>query len=171
MSALRFALAFLPSTLMLGCSGSDPSAGFIACSPGQMHVEGDIDGTAVNITQSPQGSGFGQSNDGGSFWVSELVPDPTRMDLAIDWSPSIIDGATANVTSAKVVMPTQPATVAFGGQTFCAGAGSQIRIPKRSENVADLQFNLTSLSGGTGCAEARTGTLRGCWRPDWDAMN
>lgn len=169
MPALRFALALLPLTVLLGCSDSDPSSGFIACNPGQMRVEGDIDGTAVSLSQSTAGSGFGQSNDGGGFWMSDLVPDPTRLDLTIDWSPSIVDGATANVTSATVVMPTQPASVAFAGQTFCAGAGSQIRIPRKSENVADLQFNLTSLSGGTGCGEARAGTLRGCWRPDWDA--
>jgi hypothetical protein len=165
MPAFRFALAFLPLTLMLGCSdSSDTSSSFVACSPGELHIEGDIDGTVVNLTQSTQGSGFAQSNDGGSFWMSRLISDPTRMDLTIDWSPSIVDGATANVTSATVVMPTQPTTVAFVGQTFCAGAGSQIRIPKKSEDVAGLQFNLTSLSAGTGCTEAHTGTLRGCWR-------
>lgn len=36
-----------------------------------------------------------------------------------------------------------------------------IRIPQKSENVADLQFNLTALTGAT---QAHAGTLRGCWR-------
>ncbi len=107
MPTLRLAFASLPLTLILGCSGSSGSLSFIACSPGQLHVEGDIDGTAVSLTQSTENSGFGQSQAGGGFWMSEPFPDPTRMELTIDWAPSVVDGATADVTSATMVMPSQ----------------------------------------------------------------
>jgi hypothetical protein len=173
MLTTRFASGCLSLALLgLACSEPDKSPSeFIACDLGQLHVEGEIDGAAVSLTQSTANSGFGQSQEGGSFWIGESIADPTRLDLTIDWSPSIPNGATANVTSATVVMPTQPATVAFAGQTFCAGAGSRIRIPKPSENTAEFQFNLSSLSGGSGCIEPRTGTLRGCWRPDRSGTN
>jgi len=163
-SRLTFASLTL-AVILAGCSdSSDTPSTFIACDLGQLHVEGDIDGMPVNITQSSENSGFGQSETGGGFWMNDPFPDGTRMNLSIDWSPSIVDGATSNVTTATLIMPSQPTTVALAGQTLCAGSGSQIRIPKKSEKVADLQFNLTSLTGGTGCGEAHTGMVRGCWR-------
>jgi hypothetical protein len=174
MRTTHLAFGFLSLALLSpACSdsGANPASDFIACGLGELHVEGYIDGATVSLTQSTEGSGFGQSQEGGSFWMSQPIPAPTRLDLTIDWSPSIIDGATADVTSASLAMPAQPVTVAFAGQTFCAGAGSRIRIPKHSENVADLQFNLTSLTGDAGCTEAHTGMLRGCWRPDWSSTN
>jgi hypothetical protein len=163
MTTLRLALLSLGTALTLfGCSsstGTDPD--FIACEVGQLRIEGDIDGTPVSLSQSTGGSGFAQSGDSGEFWTSDPFADGTRVDLTIDWAPSIVDGRTANVTTATLVMPTQPSTVPFAGQTFVAGTGSMIRIPNQSENVADLQFNLISLTSGT---QAHAGTLRGCWR-------
>lgn len=167
MSISRIAFGSLAMVMALaGCNeaAESPSdSGFIACQAGQLHVEGDIDGTPVSLTQSTEGSGFSQFQTG-EFRINDLALGPTKMNLTIEWSPTVPNGATSSVTAATLTMPTEPASIAFAGQTFCAGGGSQIRIPKDSENVADLQFNLVSLTGGTGCATANTGALRGCWR-------
>lgn len=163
MTTTRLAFLSLGTALTLfGCSSSTGTdTDFIACEVGQLRIEGDIDGTPVTISQSTEGSGFAQDDESGGFWMSDPFADGTRVDLTIDWAPSIVSGRTSNVTSATLVMPTQPSTVPFAGQTFAAGAGSRIRIPKQSENVADLQFNLTALTSG---AQPHAGTLRGCWR-------
>jgi hypothetical protein len=163
MTTTRLAFLSLGTVLTLfGCSSSTGTdTDFIACEVGQLRIEGDIDGTPVNLSQSTGASGFAQDGESGGFWMSDPFPDGTRVDLTIDWAPSIPNGRTTKVTAATLVMPTQPSTVPFAGQTFAAGTGSMIRIPKQSENVADLQFNLTALTSGT---QAHAGTLRGCWR-------
>jgi hypothetical protein len=140
----------------------------IACEPGQLLIEGTIDGNPVRLTQSTAGSGFTQFGEG-EFSVAELFePDPTRTFLTMNWTPTLPDGASTSQVTATLVIPAKPATAAFAGTTFCSGAGSRVRMPRESENVADLQFSLATLTSGAGCAEPHTGTLRGCWRSGSD---
>jgi hypothetical protein len=150
--------------MLAGCSGSSEpppasSAEFLTCDPGTVKVTGTLQGNPVDITQSSAGGGFSQLN-GGDYCTqcNRPSPDPTLIDVQLQWMGLVADGSTASATG-QVVMPT---TGPLAGEKLCAGAGTLIRMPNQGE-AATFQYIIRGLMGAAGCTEARSGELRGCY--------
>jgi hypothetical protein len=149
--------------LLAACSssGENPSteSEFLTCDQGTVKVTGTLQGTPVDITQNPSGSGFSQLN-GGQFCTQCIggSHDPARIDVTLQWMGLVPDGATADATG-EVVMPT---TGPLAGEKLCAGTGTRIRMARDGE-PATLQFIIRGITGAAGCTEARSGELRGCY--------
>ena len=132
-------------------------ADFPLCAPQTMRVVGTIDDMSIDVTLPHAGGGLSQDNDGGEFqYQSNRTSDPAAADLRLTWNEftAVGDVVDARGTLRMVEGP-------FATQTFCAGAGTRVRMPG-DETV--IQFELTGLGSGDDCRTARAGTLRGCMR-------
>jgi len=140
---------------------SDPTnpfteATFPLCAPQSVRMVGTIDNMSIDVTLPVMG-GLSQDNNGGDFtYQASITPDPALPDLFIAWDHLTPDNV---ITDAHGTFRLVDGPLA--GQTFCAGTGSQIRIP--SDDTV-IQFNLAVLGSGDNCTVARTGHVQGCVR-------
>jgi len=139
-----------------GCGSADDDVA-ITCEPDTFRLVGTIDDMSVDVTQSPDYSGFDQLGSG--EYTSAFGPQPpsTYTDLEVRWQSAVPNGGSAPAT-ATVKIPTGP----FPNDVFCAGQGSTVRMPADSDG--QITFHLTSLSSGNSCATVRRGTLEACSR-------
>ncbi|HEY5447203.1 MAG TPA: hypothetical protein VIQ54_00590 [Polyangia bacterium] len=155
------ALAIPLSTVSCDSSSSDPDPFTqetfpLQCQPQSVRLVGTIDDMSIDVTL-PASGGLSQDNNGGDYiYQGGTIPDPTQADLFLAWdrlTPQhvVVD---AHGTFRMVEGP-------FAGETFCAGAGSRIRMPG---NDTVLEFALAGLASGDGCTAARTGSIQGCVR-------
>jgi hypothetical protein len=123
-----------------------------------MRLVGTVDDMSIDVTL-PGGGGFGQGNDGGDFqFDGSLTSDPAdaEAEVRLSWDRFI---ATGVVTDARGTLRLVEGP--FAGESFCAGAGTRIRLPG-DETV--IQFELAGLGSGDGCSIARAGRIKGCVR-------
>ena len=155
------ALAIPLSTMSCDSSSSDPDpfteTNFpLQCAAQTVRLVGTIDNMSIDVTL-PASGGLSQDNNGGDYiYQGGTIPDLTQPDLFIAWdrlTPQhvVVD---ARGTFRLVEGP-------FAGETFCAGAGSRIRMPG---NDTVLEFDLAGLASGDGCAVPRAGSVQGCVR-------
>ena len=163
MTASKLLPALLALVLPLSAMSCDAGpnvftqADFPLCGPQTMRLVGTIDGRSIDVTLPAAGGGLTQDNDGGEFqYQGNLTSNPAEADLRLTWdgSTSVADVADARGTLRMV-------EGLFARETFCAGAGTKIRMPG-DETV--IQFELTGLASGDGCRVARAGSIRGCMR-------
>lgn len=149
---------FLLACLAAGCGGGNDEAAALTCAPDTFRLVGTIDDMSVDVTQSPNDSGFDQLGSG--EFTSVLAPSfvpATYTDLEVKWQTIVPDGGTAPAT-ATVKIPTGP----FPNDVFCAGQGSTVHMA--SDSNGQITFHLASLASGDGCATPRRGTLEACSR-------
>ena len=155
------ALSIPLSTMSCDSSSSDPDpfteTNFpLQCAAQTVRLVGTIDNMSIDVTL-PASGGLSQDNNGGDYiYQGGTIPDLTQPDLFIAWdrlTPQhvVVD---AHGTFRLVEGP-------FAGETFCAGAGSRIRMPG---NDTVIEFDLASLASGDGCAVPRAGSVQGCVR-------
>jgi hypothetical protein len=163
--AFTYALAALLPCLAVACGdGTDETVTMdtaaLTCQPGTLRVAGAIDGMSVDVTQAADTGGFSQ-DDGGDFGSINNTEDAagTLTDLHVTWARGVDVGASTSAT-ATLKIPTGP----FPHDVFCAGKDTTVRSVPDAEG-GGLQFRLSTLSSGAGCATARQGTLHACWRP------
>ena len=160
MLAALFALAM--PVLATSCDADpDPftQEDFPLCAPQSMRVVGSIDNMSVDVTLPGAGGGLAQDNAGGEFqYQGNYTSDPAEADLRLTWAELVaFDKATP--TRGTLRLMEGP----FASQSLCVGQGSVIRLP-RDESLGIIQFELTGIRSGDGCAVAHTGLLRGCMR-------
>jgi len=130
-------------------------ADFPLCDPHSTRVVGTVDGMSIDLTLDP--GGFSQDNAGGDFQVQgNTTSDAAAADLRLSWTRLLAEGMVADATGTLHLVDGP-----FAGETFCAGAGTKIRLPGDDTTI---QFQLAGLTSGAACGVARTGTIRGCSR-------
>ncbi|MFL5304678.1 MAG: hypothetical protein ACJ8F1_05665 [Polyangia bacterium] len=147
----------LGGLLFSACGGAsnETDQSFLACPADTFRVLGSIDQVSVDITE-PAAGGFSQDDNGGAFDQGESgLTAGTQMEL--DWKKGLLDGQTAPATGTIQFAAGAP----FAGQSFSAGAGTEVHIAK-DQSIADLQFVLNGLTSADGVVH--TGTLQGCMR-------
>lgn len=142
--------------ISLGACNSDDE-GFISCEPGQVRVQGEVDGVRLDRAEEVTHGGFGQAEDGGEFGSASFDPslDPQHVALHLIWNEGINND---EVTSARGSI-TLPVGSALPGETLCAANGSKVVIRTGGE----FQYVLDSLASGSNCETPRKGKLAGCW--------
>jgi len=153
----------VPLSAMSCDSNTDPKetddpftqADFPLCDAHTTHVVGTVDGQSIDVTLDP--GGLSQDNTGGDFQIQgHLTPDPAEADLRLSW-----DHLTPTKVAIDATGTLHLIDGPFAGETFCAGAGTKIRMPGDGTTI---QFDLNGLASGDSCGVARTGRLRGCSR-------
>ncbi|HSS38064.1 MAG TPA: hypothetical protein VLT58_04785 [Polyangia bacterium] len=125
-----------------GASGQSDQS-FLACPPNTFRLVGSVDQMSVDISE-PTAGGFSQGDDGGAFDQGELdLSTGTRMEL--DWKKGLLDGETGAATGTFQL----PSGAPFAGQTFRAGAGTEVHMPVDT-SIADIQFVLDGLTSADG---------------------
>jgi hypothetical protein len=153
-----FAVALPLSAISCDSDPTNPftESTFPLCASQTVHMVGTIDNMSIDVTLPVMG-GLSQDNAGGDYtYQASITPDPALPDLYIAW-----DHLTANKVITDAHGTFRLVDGAFAGQTFCAGAGSQIVMPG-DDTV--IQFDLAGLGSGDNCTVARTGRVQGCVR-------
>jgi hypothetical protein len=157
-------LGVIPASALIlaACGGSDDEGGqpgaTIACAPDTMRLKGKIEETQVDRTEPISGSGLTQLGEGhfDSMYVGrDLINDPTRSWLVLDWPAGIAHGERSNASGTLVL----PSGEKMAGETLCAGAGTFVGFG----DDGMFYFGLRSLATGTDCSAALAGSLDGCW--------
>jgi hypothetical protein len=148
------------SFLFVGCDGSDSGGGITeaqlpVCGPNTFRLTGTIDNMSIDVTE-PGAGGFSQDDAGGELDLGD--PLGTGSEMKLVWRKGLLDGQSGAATGSFVL-----ASGAFSGQSFCAGTGTEVLIPK-DQSRASIQFVVTGLASGDACSTVRTGTLQGCLR-------
>jgi hypothetical protein len=145
----------------LGCSGGGGADGaWIVCAQDEFRLVGQLDGQTIDLRESTVNSGGGMTQFGtGDFSTQMIAPveDPTRTKLDLQWAKTIADGETTDASGTLRMPDSGP----LASQSYCLGTGTQIHF---SSDGVNLQFKLTGITGGTGCAASVAGELQGCWR-------
>jgi hypothetical protein len=155
-------LALAVPLSVLSCDAdpnADPftQADFPLCETPGMRLVGTIDDMSIDTTLALAGGGLSQGNDGGEFqYQGSYTSDPAQADLRLTWDRFTAIGVVVDARGTLHLVEGP-----FAGETFCAGAGSRIRMPG-DDTV--IQFELTGLGSGAGCTAARAGTIKGCMR-------
>lgn len=153
---------------MAGIGGGNSGAGLpLACrSDVRFHLVGNVAGEQVDVTEAPTTGGFSQqSNPPGPHF---RVPHATSGDeeqlvvVYLTWSDAVVSGEITAIEGWVRL----PLGGPLPGETLCAGAGSEMMIPRDEDEttLGEFQFRLLELSGGTDCSEPLSGELQGCWR-------
>lgn len=161
MTASKLLPALLALALPLSACDAEPNvftqADFPLCGPQTMRLVGTIDDMSIDVTLPAAGGGLAQDNDGGEFqYQGNFTSDPAEADLRLTWDRFT---AVEDVVDARGTL--RMVEGLFARETFCAGAGTKIRMPG-DETV--IQFELSGLTSGDGCGVARAGSIRGCMR-------
>lgn len=157
--------ALAPTIVLLACLGAgcgssasvDDDDQPITCAVDTFRLVGTIDDMSIDVTQSPNYSGFDQLGSGEFFSIfgfADAAPS-TYTDLKVTWQSLVANGGTAPAT-ATVQIPTSP----FPNDVFCAGQGSTVHMS--SDSNGQITFHLASLASGAGCVTPRRGTLEAC---------
>ena len=174
-------IAALALLLASGCGSSDTSSstaigresGYPAVDTtkrADLHVQGTVAGTAVDVRETPQGGMFvnGGSLDipGTVFAVADAGVSPSVTAIHVKWNALVPDGGTAPITGTIHL----PNTAASGEVTLCAGSGSVLYIEKTESaalSIFDLAF--VSLTRAPDCTEPVAGDLRVSYSSNFDA--
>ena len=157
----RNLLALVATLNAAACGDSDASKDdfqVLSCEAQQFRLVGSVDGRAVEISE-PTSGGFVQGNSAvfdQNRAFGGIDPNPEATKVHLEWSGALAHGQSGPVSGIVVLPPNQPRT----GQTLCASGDSRVGF----SDDGRFGFHLVSLTGGTNCAEAVQGNLKGCWR-------
>jgi hypothetical protein len=157
-------LALLCSTSMMfplaGCGSSSEADTWLACAKDEFRLVGQLDGQTIAIRESTLNGGGGMTQlDTGEFSTQMIsfAEDPSRTKLDLQWSKTVVDGATTDATGTLLM----PNSGVLASQNYCLGSGTKVHTSSDGET---LQFKLAGITGGNGCGTAVPGELQGCWR-------
>lgn len=148
---------------LTACAGSDTKddgqgGAALSCTANTMRLKGQIDGTAVDRTESVSGSGLTQLGAGhfDSLYVGRnLINDPERSWVVLDWPSAVANGARSTATGTL----TLPATEPRGNQALCAREGTFVGF----NDDGTFYFGLRSIAAGSACDVPVAGNIDGCW--------
>jgi hypothetical protein len=154
----------LLNCLASGCDSTDETVtadtSALTCDAGTFRLVGSIDDMSIDVTQPANTGGFAQL-DGGDFGSINNAIDPagTLTDLHVTWTSGVDVGDTTAAT-ATIKIPTSP----FPAEIFCAGKDTTVHSLSDAAG-GGLQFRLSTLASGAGCAAPHRGMLHACWSP------
>jgi hypothetical protein len=124
-----------------------------------LHMQGTLAGTPVDVAEDPVSGDF-ENGAPGTLDLPSGTAGPDVLQVHLTWPKLVLDDATTTVQGTVRLRTTDPS----GGSDLCAGPGSTLLVPSRSDPHSSwVTFRLVGLTRGPACTEPVTGELAGCW--------